>query len=127
VGFERLSAPRHGPYAVALGAGHGKGVRVDRIGLTETIDALRTELSEAVKKAADKDIQFPVGEIEIEFHVGVTRDADAHAGIKFWIVDLGASVGSTTEAVQRVTIKLEPPVDRDGNRIRVARGSDDKP
>ena len=100
---------------------------MNTIGLTETMDALRAELGEAIKNAAGQAVQFPVGAVEPEFHVGVTRGGEGKAGIRFWVVELGAGGTYNSESIQRVTIKLDPPVDADGNRVLVARGSDDKP
>ncbi len=50
-------------------------VGADRSG--HTIQALRAELSEAMLKAEGDPIQFPVGEVNLEFQVGVTKDAKA--------------------------------------------------
>ena len=44
------------------------------IGLVEAIASLREELAEAVKKGDNRDIQFLVGNIDLEFQVGVIRD-----------------------------------------------------
>ena len=66
---------------------------MEKIGLVETIDALRSELAAAVKKAQGQEIQFPVGSVQLEFHVGVTKDVDAKAGVKFWVIELGAESG----------------------------------
>ncbi len=100
---------------------------MNQIGLTETIDALRAELGEAIENAAGQAVQFPVGAVELEFHVGVTRTAEGKAGIKFWVVEFGAGGSYVAESIQRVTIKLDPPVDATGNRVLVARGFDRKP
>ena len=43
-----------------------------KIGLVEAIDALRSELAEAVEKAQGQEIQFPIGSVQLEFQVGVT-------------------------------------------------------
>ena len=50
---------------------------MERIGLADSIQALRAELSEAMLKAEGDAIQFPVGEVHLDFQVGVTKDAKA--------------------------------------------------
>ncbi len=100
---------------------------MEHIGLAETIEALRTELAEAVAKAKGQDIQFPVGEVRLEFQVGVTKDAKATAGVKFWVVQLGGEAGYAAASIQKVSLTLEPPVDSSGQRVRVARDIDFEP
>jgi hypothetical protein len=100
---------------------------VERIGLAETLAALRAELAAAVAAGADKDIQFPVGAVQLEFHVGVTKSADARGGLRFWVLELGGGGNRATETVQKLTVTLEPPVDAAGEQIRVHRGLDEKP
>jgi hypothetical protein len=98
-----------------------------QIGLTETIEALRTELSAAMAAGTDQAIQFPVGSVQLEFHVGVTKDVNAKAGVKFWVVELGTEGSYTNESIQKVVVTLEPPIDREGHPVRVRRGYDEKP
>ena len=98
-----------------------------RIGLAEAIDALRAELGEAMSRGAGERIQFPLGRVQLEFHAGVTRDVEAKGGLRFWVIELGAGENHATESIQRVTVTLEPPIDARGERVLVARGSDEKP
>ena len=100
---------------------------MEKIGLVETIDALRSELAEAVKKAQGQDIQFPIGSVQLEFQVGVTRDVEAKGGVKFWVLELGASGSYANESVQKVTLNLEAPVDDEGRAVKVTRRSQAKP
>lgn len=100
---------------------------MDRIGLADTVQALRAELSEAAALASGQDIQFPVSGVELEFHVGVTKDADAKAALKFWVLELAAGGNYALESVQRVKITLDPPVDANGQRVLVTRGSNAMP
>jgi hypothetical protein len=44
------------------------------------IDAMKPlERRNRVASPSSEDIQFPVGEVQLEFHVGVTKDVDAKA------------------------------------------------
>lgn len=100
---------------------------MSQIGLVDVVQALRAELARASEQAVDADVQFPVGQVTLEFHVGVTRSAEARGGVRFWVLELGGSGGIAAESVQKVTIVLDPPVDRDGRPIKVSAGSGDKP
>ena len=100
---------------------------MDKIGLTETIEALRSELGAAVASAKGQAVQFPVGPIQLEFHVAVTRDVEGNAGVKFWVLDLGTKGSLGDEVVQKVIVNLGPPVDPTGAPVKVARPSPVKP
>ena len=97
------------------------------IGFAETIQALRSELATAMRTAEGEAIQFPLGSIQLEFHVGVTKATDVKAGVKFWVVELGGSGAYSAESIQKVTITLEPPVDAAGSPLKVARKTGYKP
>ena len=100
---------------------------MEKIGLVETIDALRSELAAAVEKAQGQEIQFPIGSVQLEFQVGVTWDAEAKGGVRFWVLEFGASGSYANESVQKVTLNLEAPVDAEGRAVKVTRRSQQKP
>src|SRR5438270_710778 len=100
---------------------------MEKIGLAETIDALHSELAAAVKRGQGQAIQFPIGSVELEFQVGVTWDAEAKGGVKFWVLELGASGSYAHESVQKVTLNLEAPVDAEGRAVKVTRRVQQKP
>jgi hypothetical protein len=98
-----------------------------RIPLADTIEGLRDQLGEAMAKAAGQGIQFPVGPIQLEFQIGVTKEGEGKAGVRFWVLELGGGGSYANESVQKVTVSLEPPVTADGDRVLVHRGFDKKP
>ncbi|WP_034593400.1 trypco2 family protein [Hamadaea tsunoensis] len=98
-----------------------------QIGLVDVVQALRSELARASALATGEDIQFPVGQITLEFQVGVTTSAEARGGVRFWVLELGAQAGVSAESVQKVTIQLDPPVDAYGRPVRVSAGETEKP
>jgi len=108
-------------------ASTGTEYRLSEIGLVDVVQALRDELARAAAQATDSGVQFPVGQVTLEFQVGVTRSADAGAGVRFWVLELGASAGVARESVQKVTIVLDPPVDAAGRPIKVGDSTVDKP
>ena len=98
-----------------------------RVGLADAVDALRAELSVAMARARDQEIQFPVGEIQVEFQIGVTREAEGKGGLKLWVLELGAGASYTRESIQKITVSLGPPVTADGQVVLVHRDLDSKP
>ncbi|MEU9303472.1 trypco2 family protein [Streptomyces sp. NPDC048269] len=98
-----------------------------KLGLAETIAALRTELNEAVAAADDAGIRFEVGPIELEFHVGVTRQGGGRTGVRFWVVEMEAEGSYAREQVQRITLTLQPPVNSQGETVKVFDESHHKP
>jgi hypothetical protein len=100
---------------------------VSEIGLVETIDALRAELAASIELARDTDVQFPVAGVQLEFHVGVKREADGKAGVRFWVVELGGGGSYARESIQTVTVTLGAPVDRSGAPVKVTDVSVQRP
>ena len=97
------------------------------IPLVETIEALRTQLSAAVAAGSDQEIQFPVNGVDLEFHVGVTRAAAGTGGVRFWVVELGASGSYTAESIHPVKVSLGAPVDATGQTVKIRRTTSEKP
>lgn len=100
---------------------------MEKIGLVETIDALRTELAEAVAKGNNAEFQFPVAGIQLEFNVTITRDATVDGGIKLWVVSLGGGASAGNATTHKVVVNLEPPVDQAGRSIQIHLRSAEKP
>ena len=100
---------------------------MERLGLAETVEALRAELARAAAAGAEAEFQFPVAGVQLEFHVAVTRTGEGRAGVKFWVVELGGAGSYAREEIQTVTVTLGAPVDRSGNPVKIYRGSAQKP
>ncbi|MFG6095049.1 trypco2 family protein [Leptothoe sp. ISB3NOV94-8A] len=79
-----------------------------KLGLKETVEALRTELSEAILVAEGKEIRFEMGEIELEFQVLIEQTSEGKGGIKFWVVELGGGSTEKNAAIHKVKIPLKP-------------------
>ncbi len=102
--------------------GHKSGIP-----LVETIESLRTQLSEAAAAGSAQEIQFPVDGVELEFHVGVTRSVDGSGGVRFWVVELGASASYGVESIHKVKVSLGAPVDATGQTVKIRRTMSEKP
>jgi hypothetical protein len=78
------------------------------IPLASAIKALRRELVAAVKEANDQEVRFALGPIELEFQVEVSREAGGEAGVKFWVVSLGAKGSRMSGTTHTVRLSLSP-------------------
>jgi Trypsin-co-occurring domain 2 len=78
------------------------------IPLASMIQALRRELLRAEAGGKNEDLQFTVGDIELELQVGVTTEGEAKTEIKFWVLSLGATGSVAKERVQTVRLRLTP-------------------
>src|SRR3954469_23718270 len=96
------------------------------LALAEAIEAIRDDLVAARAAGAGQDIQLPVESLTVELHVTATRTRGGKAGFRVPFVgaELGGGAGSTRESVQTVTVTFGEPVDRSGNPVKVAQGSD---
>jgi hypothetical protein len=99
----------------------------DRIGLPEAIEALRGELREAIARGEDEDIHFPVGGVQFEFQVAITREGSGQGGVNIGVLQFGATGSYAHEDVHTVTVTLEQPVDANGEPIQVRRRIGEKP
>ena len=104
-----------------------RGQAVEKLGLAETMEALRAELAQAAAAGAAAGFQFPVAGVQLEFHVGVKKIGEGKAGVKFYVVELGGSGSYAREEIQTVTVTLGPPVDQNGETVKIYRGSDQMP
>jgi Trypsin-co-occurring domain 2 len=98
-----------------------------RIGLADAIEALHADLLVAVERASEHDLHFPVGSVDLEFQIGITKSADAKAGFRVWVVELGAGGAIAKESLQRIRVTLEAPVDENGNPVMVGRNLHQRP
>lgn len=79
-----------------------------RIGLKETIAALRKELIDSIISAQDEKLCFEVGEMKLEFQIEVENSTTEKGVIKFWVVELGADGALKDKTTHKVTIPLKP-------------------
>jgi Trypsin-co-occurring domain 2 len=88
--------------------------------LAETIKGIRAELSEAMSASEGERLRFDVGPVEMEFAVEVQRDAEAHAGVKVWVVEIGGSGGWSRDSSHRIKVTLNPIDTATGRSARVS-------
>jgi len=100
---------------------------MEQLELAETVEALRAELARAAAAGAEAGFQFPVAGVELQFHVAVTKAGEGKAGVRFYVVELGGGGSYAREEIQTVTVRLGPPVDQNGDSVKIYRGSAQKP
>jgi len=78
------------------------------VGLADAVRELRSELMAAMAEAEGQRLSFELEAVEMEFLVEVSKDESGEAGIKFWVVNVGARGGVTSGTTHRVTLTLSP-------------------
>ena len=78
------------------------------IELSKAVSALRDELLEAAANGVDRDLNFVVGPIDLEFAVELRKDAKAKAGFKAWVVSADVEGGVARVQTHRVKVQLTP-------------------
>ncbi|GLW33785.1 trypco2 family protein [Actinoplanes regularis] len=94
----------------------------DAIELSDLIEHLRNELSQAVRTGDGQDLRFEPGPIELELTVGVHRDYGADAKVRFWVLDMAASGKHNSTLTQRIKLTLTPRMAEDPGRSPLISG-----
>jgi hypothetical protein len=93
--------------------------------LSDFIGALRAELR-AAAVAKDPELQFNVGPVSVEFTLMTHYEGGGKAGVRFWVVEAGASGSVAKESTQKVMLTLSP-VTASGEAWQVADEADERP
>jgi hypothetical protein len=80
---------------------------INKVGLRETLEALRVELSESILVSEDKQIRFEVGEIELEVQFVVEQSKEGKGGLKFWVVEMGGGVTNKDTITHRIKVTVQ--------------------
>ncbi len=97
---------------------------INKVGLRETLEALRVELSKSILASEGEQIRFEVGDIELEVQFVVEQSKEGKGGLKFWVVEMGGGVTNKDTITHRIKITLKP-IGKDGKPVLT--GSDDIP
>jgi hypothetical protein len=82
--------------------------KVDKIGLSEVIVALRQELNESMAAAKGSDLKFKLGDVTIELELAVERSTSGKGGLTFWVLNVGGEHIRTRGNTHRITVPLTP-------------------
>ncbi|CCI17914.1 hypothetical protein MICAF_3330012 [Microcystis aeruginosa PCC 9807] len=77
---------------------------INNVGLRETLEALRVELSKSILASEGEQIRFEVGEIELEVQFVVEQSKEGKGGLKFWVVEMGGGVTNKDTITHRIKI-----------------------
>ncbi|MET7570499.1 trypco2 family protein [Streptomyces sp. NPDC005492] len=90
------------------------------IELSVMLRELRAELSKSMAEAADKELRFELGPIEVEVSVAITKEAGVGGKVRFWVVDADAQGKVSDATTQRIKLQLDPKVAATGRRPEVS-------
>ena len=79
----------------------------DCIPLAAAISNLRAELVRAMEDGANQVVRFRLKPIELELNLAISHDAEAKGGVKFWVIDAGASGKYSNAMTQKLKLTLE--------------------
>jgi hypothetical protein len=75
---------------------------IQKIGLKETLEALRIEISKSILLSEGKEIRFEMGEIELEMQVVIEKSKDVKGGVKFWVVEMGGGMATKDSITHKI-------------------------
>jgi hypothetical protein len=76
--------------------------------LAQTIEDLRSELMEAMRKGEQQPLHFRLKPIELELQIGITTAGKLKSAVKFWVVEFGADADTKRETTHKLKLVLEP-------------------
>jgi hypothetical protein len=81
-----------------------------RIGLSDAIADLRTELTRAFEQGADEALKFEIGAVDLELEIEVTVGGSAKAETKWWVVSAGAEAKGERASSHRIKLTMTPTI-----------------
>jgi len=94
------------------------------VGLAEAIESVRAELEQARRGGQGRELQFRVGEVDVDFQVEVTREAGVEAGLKVWLVSAGAKGKLADKHTHTVRVTLVPQINSGGEWVDLRVGDE---
>jgi Trypsin-co-occurring domain 2 len=81
------------------------------VSLADAIERVRSELQKAAAAGAGSSIAFKPDSVELEFDVVFDTSASGDAGVRVWVVSIGAKGEVSRGQTQRLKVTLSP-IDR---------------
>ena len=78
------------------------------IGLADAISQVREELEVAIAAGAGSKLAFRAESVELEFEVALERVVGGDAGVRVWVVSVGAKGELSRSQTHRVKLVLSP-------------------
>jgi hypothetical protein len=86
----------------------------DAIELDKAVQAIRDGLIAAARQAAEEDLTFELGDIQMEFTVELRKELKGGGKVKAWVLEAGADATRTSARTQKVVFTLKPKDNRTG-------------
>lgn len=94
------------------------------VGLAEAIGLIRSELATAAAAGIESKLAFRTGPVEIEFDIVFDISGGLDAGVRVWVVSVGAKSDVSRSHSQRLKVTLNP-VERDSGEDALVADDDD--
>lgn len=87
------------------------------VGLAAALEALRDELELAWRTSRGRDVRFRTSGVTLTAQTVARMDKDGSGKIRWWLVEAGIDMKSTSERTQTLTLTLTPMLyDEHGNQ-----------
>lgn len=86
--------------------------------LAAMIEALRDSLETAQAEGKGRRTRFAVNSVEVEATVEVTKGREGGGGVKFYVVQAGGKLSSSSIATQRIKLSLSTDPNLRISRLR---------
>ena len=94
----------------------------EMIPLSDLIQHLRSQISDAAWKGVHQQIGFRLAEAELEIEVVATKNSGNEGGVSFWILSGTAKTSRESVSTHKIKLKLEPVNMITGEQIHVSGG-----
>ncbi|MDR7161736.1 trypco2 family protein [Arthrobacter sp. BE255] len=78
------------------------------VDLAEAIEALRSQLNEAMEKSPETGLRFRPGPVELTVQAALTKNVVGKAGIRWWLIEAGGEASRQSAITQTLKISLQP-------------------
>jgi hypothetical protein len=78
-----------------------------RVGLTDAVQAVQSELLAAIEDAVSEEVRFALGSVELEFAIDFRPAADGR--VQVLVLSAGADESAQPVRIHRLRVTLEPP------------------
>ena len=92
---------------------------IGNVTVAEAIKQLRTQLAEAQREGAGKDLRFLTKSVEVELTMVFKTEVEGGVSVKAWFLDVSGKGKSADETAHKVKLVLEP-IGPDGEPTKVS-------
>jgi hypothetical protein len=99
----------------------------DGLQLADLIQVLRSELERAQAQSENAEILFQTEKVELELKVAVTGTIKGEGGVKFWVINAGGGLESSSATTHTFKLTLTPVSKDSKGPILVSEETDKEP